>query len=81
MPKTFRKLTAEDIKKYNIKPAIKSEQVPVRFQFRGKTIDVETGETNSKGCNIIYQRFYWILNKPTAKLIAGLTGTKAVFDR
>lgn len=54
--------------------------VPVRFQEDGQTVDIVTGEKNSKGCNIMYQRVYWNFTRETAKEVATLTGTKPVFS-
>ena len=54
--------------------------VPVRFQENGQTCNLETGEKQPKGINVIHQLVYWNFTKEDAKTIAELTGTKPVFS-
>ena len=63
---------------------VKQEQVPngvpVRFMHNGCSLIVTTGETTSKGCNVMYQQVYWSFSKETSKKIAKWLGVKAVFS-
>jgi hypothetical protein len=68
--------------------AIKSEMVkdgdpkgrPVRFQVNGQTLNISTGELQTKGINIIHQIVYWNFPEATSKKIATWLGAKAVFS-
>lgn len=53
---------------------------PVRFQDNGQAVNVITGDKQPKGINIIHQHVYWNFDKKTAKEIAKITGTKAIFS-
>ncbi len=55
--------------------------IPVRFIHDGCAVNIITGDRNSKGCNVMYQKVYWNFPKEVAKEIALLTGTKPVFDK
>jgi hypothetical protein len=63
---------------------VKAEQVPngvpVRFMHNGCSLIITTGETTSKGCNVMYQQVYWNFTKETSKKIAKWLGVKAVFS-
>jgi hypothetical protein len=52
---------------------------PVRFMFEGQSVDIVTGELTPKNVNVIFQKVYWNVDRPTAKRIAKLTGTKATW--
>ena len=55
--------------------------IPVRFQANGQTVNVITGDKQPKGINIIHQQVYWNFDRETAKEIAKLTDTKAIFSK
>ena len=74
----MRALSSEEIELY-VKRMVVND-VPVRFQHEGCTVDITTGASQKKGINIIYQRHYWKFDKVTSLEIALLTGTKAVFS-
>lgn len=64
---------------------IKSEltnegNVPVRFMYRGQSLQITTGELCPKGINIMNQIVYWNFTKETAKKIANWLDCKAVFS-
>lgn len=54
--------------------------VPVRFMHNGCSLVITTGETTSKGCNVMHQQVYWRFTKETSKKIAKWLGVKAVFS-
>lgn len=54
--------------------------VPVRFMHNGCSLNISTGETTSKGCNVMYQQVYWKFTKETSKKIAKWLKVKAVFS-
>jgi len=73
-----KKLTSEQIDE--IKKELVSKGVPVRFLDGGQAINIETGERQKKGINIIYQIVYWNFTKDTAKKIAKWLGVKPVWS-
>ena len=75
----MRPLTNEEIALFKSK--LVKNGVPVRFLFNGQACEIETGRMCSKGSNVIYHPVYWNFDKETAKEIAKLTGTKAVFSK
>jgi flagellar biosynthesis component FlhA len=72
------KLTHDQIEE--VLKEIVDEGVPVRFMHNGCSLIITTGETTSKGCNVIYQQVYWRFKKETSKKIAKWLGVKAVFS-
>ena len=54
--------------------------VPVRFMHNGCSLIITTGETTSKGCNVMHQQVYWNFSKETSKKIAKWLGVRTVFS-
>ena len=54
--------------------------VPVRFMHNGCSLIITTGETTSKGCNVMHQQVYWSFSKETSKKIAKWLGVRTVFS-
>lgn len=72
------KLTEEQIKE------VQNEQVqdgvPVRFQINGQTLNIVTGDLQTRGINVMYQIVYWNFTKETSQKIANWLGAKAIFS-
>ena len=73
-------LTQEQIDKIKPKLVPSQQATPVRFQFSGQTCNIESGQMQRKGINVIHQLVYWNFTKEVAKEVAEMTGTKAVFS-
>lgn len=73
-------LTQEQIDTIKPKLVPSKEATPVRFQFNGQTCNIESGQMQRKGINVIHQLVYWNFTKEVAKEVAGMTGTKAIFS-
>ena len=54
---------------------------PVRFMRGGSSVNITTGETTPKGCNVIDQIVYWCFARETSREIANLIGARAEFDK
>ena len=76
--RTMKPLTQAQIDA--IKPRLVRDGIPVRFQEHGQTCNIETGQKQAKGINVIHQLVYWNFTKEVAREIAGLTGTKPIFS-
>lgn len=74
MPKLTKKQITE------VQGEMVQKGVPVRFLHNGCSLVITSGETTSKGCNIMYQQVYWNFEKATSKKIAKWLGVRAVFD-
>ena len=72
------KLTKSQIEE--IKSEMVEHGVPVRFMYNGCSLIITTGETTSRGCNIMNQQVYWNFTKETSKKIAKWLKVKAVFS-
>lgn len=83
------KLTSEqieEIKKEMVKwrycpEPTSADPCPVRFLIGGQCLNIETGNLQQKGINVIYQQVYWNFTKETSKKIAKWLGAKPVFDQ
>ena len=66
------RLTPEQVAKYRDRMREwKDPRVRVcRFLYRGRGLNIQTGELSSRGCNVIYQRCYWHWDEETALEIA-----------
>jgi hypothetical protein len=72
------KLTYEQINE--VTKELVDDGVPVRFMHNGCSLVITTGETTSRGCNVIHQQVYWNFTKETSKKIAKWLKVKAVFS-
>lgn len=54
---------------------------PVRFLFNGRCVNIENGELQPKGINVIYHLVYWNFTRETSKKIAKWLSVKAVFSK
>lgn len=72
------KLTPDQVKE--VKAEMVKNGVPVRFMKNGASLNIVTGETTSKGANIMYQVVYWNFTRETAKKIAGWLGVRTEFS-
>ena len=54
---------------------------PVRFMHAGRSVNIVTGEyASERGANVMYHLVYWKFDRETARIIAGMTGTRPAFD-
>lgn len=77
----MKHLTPEQIAEIRSEMVTLTGGVPVRFLVNGCCVsNLETGETSSRGSNVIYHQVYWGFTRETSKKIAGWLGANAVFS-
>lgn len=69
------KLSEEQIEK--IRANMVKVGIPVRFVYDRRCLNIETGELQSKGINVIYMIHYWHFNEEAIKMIADWLGVTA----
>jgi len=47
---------------------------PVRFLFKGQSLNIETGDLTPRNINVLYQTIYWNFSKDIVKKIPSFLG-------
>lgn len=74
------KLTEEQIQTFRNHRVLPCDATPARFLYKGRSLDVCTGELLPPGTNIINQKVYWNFTKYTSQKIAKILGCEVIFD-
>lgn len=80
-PKLADVFTPEEIVELRNELVPSSQATPVRFQFQGQTVILETGDLQGKGINVMYQHVYWNFTRETARKIAAAMQLNPVFSQ
>jgi hypothetical protein len=64
-----------------VKKELIQNGLPVRFLINGQCVNLETGEKQKKGINVMHQIIYWNFSKQTSLKIAKWINATPVFDK